>query len=468
MVDLTPPNQNLKNGLKKLRHNYKKIVGELWFNSNVDMAVDFYNKNDESFQARIAPAPFLAQVNIITQGNLLYIGPPGTGKTELALYSSWQTGAFDPYRHVLQGSVGMTEEKTFGHPAQIKLLSELERLNRGKISEIDPNSVIEFQDWLKKPGFVVLDEVTRIPKELLASFLGVMESGRYKIEDAVATRPTGGMIATTNFASDGGLIGGNGHQTLPEAFVDRFDFACIVPPMQSEDSEKIKHKGHEKYKILEQLTLDEMTALNLAIDTVEDKPLDYATAELISRFSTYCDTMPSKFKGHGMGGLKCSSCDHFAEANPPLCAYGEPTFNRILAGKLKRTAKAAALFTGGKVTMSLVDSLLPYFMVHRIVPNDIIFSEDSSYKGSDIMAYTKDWIGESGKYLKDKQFLEGFLSLSESHETAKQTGDVAAMDRALTSFDIYAQNLPDWITGPMEQEFSNYRVALSGVESWRI
>lgn len=196
----------------------------------------------------------LVFLGLIAQENLLFIGPPGTGKSAAVRLAAQSVGG--RYFEYLIGR--------FTEPAEIFGPLDLAALQRG---EVRPDTT----GMLPEAEIAFLDEVFLGSTAILNTLLGILNERRYRRGHVDMATPLRSCVAASNAFPDDPML---------RAFADRFLVTCFVEPVGDHALESLLADGwrfdaaepRAPATALSIAELDQLSAAARAVEMTEAQP----------------------------------------------------------------------------------------------------------------------------------------------------------------------------------------------------
>ncbi len=357
---------------RRLEEIYCQIPVEgIYYNSRSSIDVTFQNSSGDLKSLSIDPmVSSVIITSVVPKCCVLYRGGHGGGKS--TMIENVTARLYDvPREDVVEAMIRGNDDQT--------VQTLLSYLNLGKLMTTGEEEV----KWRKFATCHVkmIDELNRFPPSAQNALFEMLNLGRIGFLDAVYQIDDFALFATEN-PNDVGTY------PMSRPFMDRFGLCIPVPQLPSaEDLMALSTRRDDRiYKfedssnpltMKESKRMSKLVSDNIKISNDALLYMIYATESLAT-----CLRGDFGDKSHSELSLdeRCKGCDH--DTTESLCKMAASGVSGRAFLDLQRWTKAYSFFLNAfsnpekpEVQMSMVESLIPYILYHRLEPNDGVFTK---------------------------------------------------------------------------------------------
>lgn len=383
---------------EKLRDVYSEIpLKGIYYNSRSSMDFSYIRPDKKLCQVYLDPMVSSVIVSaVVPKSCVLYRGGHGGGKT--SMIEEVSTSLFDiPKDEIVSAMIRGNDDQNVN--------TLLAAFKIGKL--LKGEEEVKWRKFVTCP-IKIADEINRFPPTAQNALFEIFNKGRVEFVDNVYEVNDFELFATEN-PRDVGTY------PMSRPFLDRFGICIPAPQLPSaEDLMALSARKDDKiYKFdapKRTTSLDDAKEMEKIVnDSVKISNDGLLYMIYLAQSLETCTRGDFGDKTHCEISLeeRCKGCGYSTDAS--LCRFTEGGFSGRAFLDLQRWSKGYSYFLNAfenpkdpKVQMSVIETLVPYSLYHRVDPNDALFTKDP-------------YFGRKLYYLKEiaKKARESFATIKE-------------------------------------------------------
>jgi len=383
-----------------LRGIYAEIpLNKIYLNSRSEMRFSYKGADGKIYERSLDPmvSSVIASA-LVPKACVLYRGGHGGGKTSMVEAVSSRLFSDVPRDDIVAGMIRGNDDQNVN--------TMLASFNLGKLLTTGEEEV-RWRKFVTCP-VKLIDEINRFPPTSQNGLFELINIGRAEYAGQVYPIHDFSLFATEN-PNDVGTY------PMSRPFLDRFGL-CIPAPQLPSAEDLMALSGRMDDKIYQfaaprkQMTMKETEKFEKWVaDNVKLTNDALLFSIYLALSSETCARADFNGKSHCELGLeeRCKGCEH--DTATSLCKYTKDGFSGRAFLELQRWGKAYSFLLNAfekpeqpEVQMSMIESIAPYVLYHRVEPNDAIFTKDPFWGRK--LVYIQDMV---------KKAREGFASVRE-------------------------------------------------------